>query len=180
MKRVMIDIETLSTKQDAIIAQVGIVVSEPGKEDFSLLIKLDWLEQEAYGRVTDVNTLLWWMQADRAQTFVEMGSSQADCLGIEKAVDVIEHYLRGADEVWANSPTFDIACINSLIGTFGSEKISYKIERDFRTARALHPTVVYEYPVDAHNALADAQAQVAHLRKLGIWPENNGTEVANG
>ena len=171
MKRVMIDIETLSTKPDAIIAEIGMVVSEPLKPDFPLFLTLNWQDQQEVGRAIDVNTLLWWTNTKRADTFLKMALGQQGRQPLFKSLDILVHYLRGAEEVWANSPSFDLACLNSLLDQFSYQKISYKIERDFRTARALRPTVAYEHPVDAHNALADAQAQVAHLRKLGIWPE---------
>lgn len=171
MKRVMIDIETLGTRPDAIIAEVGIVVGEEGKIDFSLQMTLNWAEQEGLGRKIDVATLLWWTKAGRMATFKQLAERQT-CVGaLKKRLESIEFYLRGADEVWANSPSFDLAVINNLFEQVGLLRVNYKREMDFRTVRKLHPGVAYDYPEDAHNALADAQAQVAHLRKLGIWPE---------
>jgi len=181
MKRVMIDIETLSTKPDAVITQIGIVISECGKPDNEGIWHLPWMEQEHYGRVIDVGTLLWWLKSDRVQALHNMAALQDDL--VKQAWEValeLSDALDGADEVWANSPSFDVACINSLFEVTGHGKISHKVERDFRTARALHPEVKYEYASNAHDALADAQAQVAHLRKLGIWPAAFCEEVSNG
>ena len=170
MKRAMIDIETLGTTMNAIIAEVGIVISEPGKDDFLLHLTLDWREQEQLGRGADVYTLLWWSQKDRISKFAELGKRQnLNRQRLAESLDMICFYLRDCDELWANSPTFDLAIINSLLQQAIKAKLSYKAEMDFRTARKLHPDVPYDYPEDAHDALADAQAQVAHLRKLEIW-----------
>jgi len=172
MKRAMIDIETLGTSMDAIIAQIGIVISQAGVCDFSFDTTLDWREQELLGRKADVFTLLWWSQEDRIAKFQELAKRQNFNRGkMAEKLDFIVFHLRDCDEVWANSPSFDLAIINNLLAQMNCGKISYKTEMDFRTARKLHPEVSYDYPEDAHNALADAQAQVAHLRKLGIWPD---------
>lgn len=78
--------------------------------------------------------------------------------------------LRGVDEVWGNSPSFDCAILVEFVGRYaGAVPWKFTQERDFRTARALNPAAPYERPADAHSALADALAQAAHLDKLGIW-----------
>jgi 3' exoribonuclease, RNase T-like len=172
MKRAMIDIETLGTSMDAIIAEIGLVISQDGQIDFSMQITLDWREQELLGRKADVFTLLWWAQDSRIAQFKKLAEHNNFNRGrLEKCLDFIVVHLRDCDEVWANSPSFDLAILNNLLMQTSGAKISYKNEMDFRTVRKLHPDVAYDYPEDAHNALADAQAQVAHLRKLGIWPE---------
>jgi 3' exoribonuclease, RNase T-like len=172
MKRAMIDIETLGTSAEAIIAEIGVVISEVGKIDYSFNCTLDWREQEMLGRKADVFTLLWWTQDDRIKKFQELAKKNNFNRGrLHEVLNGLVILLRDCDEIWANSPTFDIAIVNDLLKQTIGCKLSYKTAMDFRTARKLHPDILYEYPEDAHNALTDAQAQVAHLRKLGIWPD---------
>jgi hypothetical protein len=176
----MIDIETLSTKPNAVITEIGVVISEHGHPDVCVLLQLNWSDQYAMGREIDADTLIWWLkEEDRAAKLMDAADNQHKRPHTIMVLGKLAGYLTMADEVWANSPSFDVACINSLLLMHGFPKISHKVERDFRTARALRPELEYEYPVNAHDALADAQAQADYLRELGIWPDAR-TEVANG
>jgi hypothetical protein len=180
MKKAMIDIETLGTSAEAIITEVAIVICEAGCYDFAIHLHLDWSEQEELGRTIDVWTLRWWLASGRKDMLAESAAVQHDKEGqLRPNMACIFSALFDCDEIWANSPSFDVAIINSLFHQLGMSNIDHTKQRDFRTVRKLHPEVAYEYPVDAHNALADARAQVAHLRKLGVFEASFSKEVSN-
>lgn len=175
IRRAMIDIETLGTKPGCVVLEIGIVcnVSNPydangNGADWSASCHVDIAQQP--DALIDPATLLWWMRHPVAFDRLTKAQLTGQAVAPTSAIDTLAVMLRGVDEVWANSPSFDCAILVDFVDRHaGAVPWRYVQERDFRTARALHTDVPYVPPTDAHSALADALAQAAHLDRLGIW-----------
>lgn len=175
IRRAMIDIETLGTKPGCVVLEIGIVcnVSNPydangNGADWTMDIHVDIAQQP--DALIDPATLRWWMRHPVAFDRLSKAQLTGQAVAPTAAIDSMAVMLRGVDEVWGNSPSFDCAILVEFVSRYaGAVPWRYVQERDFRTAVALDPSVPYERPADAHSALADALAQAAHLDKLGIW-----------
>jgi hypothetical protein len=175
IRRTMIDIETLGTKPGGIVLEIGIVcnVSNPydangNGADWTMGVHVDIAQQP--DALIDPATLRWWMRHPVAFDRLTKAQLTGQAVAPAAAIDSMAVMLRGVDEVWGNSPSFDCAILVDFVDRYaGAVPWRYVQERDFRTARSLRPDVPYVPPAEAHGALADALAQAAHLDKLGIW-----------
>lgn len=175
IRRAMIDIETLGAKPGCVVLEIGVVcnVSNPydangNGADWSASCHVDISQQP--DAIIDPATLRWWMRHPVAFDRLTKAQLAGQTVSPAAAIDTLEAMLRGVDEVWANSPSFDCAILAEFVSRYaGAVPWRYVQERDFRTARALRPDVPYERPADAHSALADATAQAEHLKKLNLW-----------
>lgn len=160
MKRIMVDIETLSTAPDACIISIGVArFTEHAVEDTRVweISSKDWT-----GHI-DPATIKWWMnQSDEAKAASFHGTISAMTAAFEFAA-----FVDGADEVWANSPSFDIVILKSWWKRFVPGvhfPISYKAERDCRTIFAEASRLGIElghawHMGTAHSAVDDAANQ---------------------
>lgn len=172
----MIDIETLSTKNDAAIIAIGLVAFDPD----------DQVEELPYGGEILINpalalghrdpaTLEWWKSQDPL-VCEDMHSGiltpKEACLEIQDffAIDGAPHFHQGVKHVWANSPQFDFVILRNL---FDLCKVEYpwhfRDERDFRTLAALAKKYKIDYQAayaenTKHDAMSDAFAQAAAVQ----------------
>lgn len=174
---VMIDIETLGTRPDAAILQVGIATFHLDASGNRLGDINGWLvdigSALSLGASVDPDTLAWWQAqpAELRRTVFEGGAR----LHIEEMLDKIERFVDGQHEEWAafgeiegywsHGAGFDLAILDWYSRRLrGTPFVPYKLARDTRTlwwmARAIGWT---PEPRDAaltlHNATADATAQ---------------------
>lgn len=188
MAQAMIDLETLGTQENAVIASVGIVIFP---DDFSLNISpidkftvgggsntilnaptahvhLDWQQQVDAGRTIDPSTFEWWLQ-QKTEAQNQLVNSQK--IGCKTAIKEIHSFLvnNGAMTSWGNGSTFDNTLIRSFFKTFGYVyPISFRGDRDFRTVCQIYQNLTgQDTPwVDygtAHSALDDAISQTMTL-----------------
>jgi DNA polymerase III epsilon subunit-like protein len=168
--RVMVDIETLGLKPGAAILSIGAVrFDESGTgEEFHRSISLESC-QEA-GLTIHAGTLEWWLSQDDEVSDILTGG------------DDLEHVLRGfdafygdADEVWANSPSFDCEMLAAAYDAVGmNEPWEFWAERDVRTLKKLSvaPDIERQDGENEHDALDDARHQALlvgeTLRRLEV------------
>lgn len=154
---ISIDLETLDTKTEAVILEVGIVVGDlAGNVLAEMQLFPDVHQQIAAGRSVSGNTLLWWfsqkdeiikMQANGRRYSVEQSLVELD--------QFLEPYLDGA-WVLGNAPTFDCEILASFMGR---KPWPFYAERDVRTARIAVPNSERFNNVHGHSGHADAMAQ---------------------
>lgn len=167
---VMIDLETLSTANNALILSIGAVkfIDENIVDRFHVLI--DPRDSQNYGLHIDADTVLWWMALERQAAREELVK------GITEGSVDLYSALAGFQEwfgpeslpVWGNGATFDNVILREAFKR-ANLQCPWKFwhDRCYRTAKVTHP-----YPEDAregthHNALDDATHQAKHLMK--IW-----------
>lgn len=174
--KVMIDIETLGRKPGCVILEVGIVgiVGTPnsatGKpyEQYKSSIAISIESQKL--QAIEPDTLKWWMEKPDAWKLICERQAHVRCNQKSAAKFIASHLTDLApDEIWANSPSFDLAILREFFERNGSSvPWEYWQERDFRTVKA-RSSIKYLPPKDAHGALADAVAQADYLDAIGIW-----------
>jgi hypothetical protein len=163
----MIDLETLGTKEDAVVISIGVVLFDLDKKTVleEFYAPLDAKSQIKRGRKVDPDTLKWWMgQSDAAKkVFNEKAEDPAKILQDLSAV-LDKHRPLIA---WGNGSTFDISIMENMYNDYGI-KLSWHYTRVncFRTFRRLvgNDEKVEKNGV-AHNALDDARAQVEYMFK---------------
>ena len=169
---VMVDIETLSTKKNAVIVSIGAVRFDP-RATLEEPVKLpNWFYSivgvpSQQHRHIEPSTLSWWFKQNESAR-----------KAVEEALVCREHYTAALDRfaewllvggepqaIWANSPSFDLVILRDAFentelrgSTPRTCPWSFRAERDFRTLRRLFPGTG-SGACNAHNALADAAWQ---------------------
>lgn len=167
--RIMVDLETLSTRHNAAIVAIGaVVVGEPDKRFYCTVTPHS---AELAGLHISGSTVAWWMeQSDlaRQRTF----RPDVAALALGRALDDFSQFLLkardGQDlEIWGNGATFDNVILRSAYTALGTEAPwAFYHDRCYRTMKALYPQVPAVRPEVAHCALDDALAQAEHLHRI--------------
>lgn len=153
--RIMLDLETLGLDPGASIISIGAVRFDADGlgEEFYRSISLTSCEEA--GLTIDADTLDWWLHMD--------AGVQDQLTGGEDLSGVLyefREFYRGADEIWAFSPSFDCAILAHAYEQVGqNEPWSYRDERDARTVAALPCAADVDRDGDEHHALNDAKYQ---------------------
>lgn len=178
MAEISLDIETLSTHKNAVVASIGACrVTKDGlveHTDSDFYVRLDAQEQIDAGRHVSMDTLRFWMaqeQSTRADTF------QGPALSVMKAIKELRRWIDREDDgdIWTKGPTFDDAILESLAEQFYCRPAwHFRRHRDIRTLDTIIEWVgddatrngwyaaqeMFSAGNDAvNNALEDAKAQ---------------------
>jgi len=161
MNRVMVDIETLGLERDAAIISIGAVEFDTHGlgETFEASINLTSCQDA--GLNIDAGTLEWWLEQDDVAREQLTGG---DDLGRVLPKFVAWYRQCDAEEVWANSPSFDCEALEYAGDAVGVQMPwQYYEERDYRTLTSLPVAPDAEQDGTEHDALDDAkhQARVA-------------------
>lgn len=159
--RVMVDLETLGTDPGAAILSIGAVVFDRDGlgEDFAASVDLESCQD--YGLDIDASTLSWWLKRDAEQRAV---LHDGDDLNDVLAAFTRWYRARNADQLWANSPIFDVAILDRACARVGvTPPWAYWELRDYRTLSAVGIAPDLDRDGTEHDALDDArhQARVA-------------------
>ena len=118
----MIDIETLGTKPDAAVTQIGIVGFDPTTKCISVPFSIN---VDIHDKSTiDQSTVFWWMQQDEvARESVFAGKRVSPKEGLEALSKFIAD---NSDEVvgykvWSKPSTFDLVILESLYRNCGMQ-----------------------------------------------------------
>lgn len=201
----MLDIETLSTDNNAFITQIAIKMFDPleltkQKEPLDIknfnslehmmlsipvpetpamnMFMFPWDEQK--GSHVDGKTVQWWQ---KQPWNVKKRLYQLDeMMKLIDALEDLEWFLAAhkVDYVWSRSPSFDITIVNNAAKRErGNPLIPFWKERDQRTLHALWETLTgKKYKLDnSHDALADCdnQIKVVQLFYKELYERNTGT-----
>lgn len=180
MADLMLDIETLSTRTNAVILSVGAVKFDPFTEridlDDGLDIKVDVDEQIALGRDVQEETLTWW--ASQPAEVQEAALSTDDRVSIDKFTQMLNKMMVGVDQIWCQGPAFDMVIIESLYKQIGKPTPwQYWQVRDSRTLFGVFGDPRNKTRANAHNALMDCVYQVIGVQQIyqqqGIKPRSS-------
>lgn len=160
---VVIDLETLSLKPNAVILSVG-AVAENGEQFY---VELDWRDQERHRKV-DADTCLWWGQQEK-----DLCPLNGTTLLTEGLFDLSQWLLPYDKDnlfIWVRGPQFDIVILENA---FDDARIpvpwKYKNVRDVRTALHCKGLSFVDYnPIRKHHALDDAIADMKNLSLRGL------------
>ena len=167
MLHAMIDIETASTRKNAIVATFGAVkFSNEIEEPYDpLYLKPSIDEQSELGRHLDDNTIEWWATQDdevRGDTF-----SIDDRISLYEFFRIIKKWLIGVNYIWSYGSNFDFPILETLCLDLQRPILwDYRKIRDARTLLWLHQIDTRRDDGSVHNALADAYYQAEFVRKI--------------
>jgi len=171
---IMLDLETLSTRPNAVILTLGAVkfnpfsLEDPGP---GLYIRPDVDEQIARGRHVQDETVEWWMK--QAEDVREEALGTDDRLPVEEMYRQLNRFLVGANNIWAQGPVFDIAILEDLYRQYGwPTPWQFWQIRDSRTLFGVHGDPRVKGKTGLHNALEDCVSQASAVQqvynKLGL------------
>lgn len=165
----MLDLETLSTENNAVITQIGWVLFNPA-DDFlpygqhtSGCFWPDPAEQIQDGRHISFATIRWWMgQSEEARAkFKEQTNHPSD---VARAFCACFNWAE-IEGVWGHGATFDPVVLGSFLQQYNSIiPWKYNQVRDTRTLFWLLPTEMEKATIK-HSGEADAIAQALTVQK---------------
>lgn len=161
-RHVVVDLETLSTRIDAVVTSIGIATLDPTRPEpiVGVGYRLRWDDQLGFGRRVSQSTLRFWLEQDRAVAQRELAGDEYCTTG---ALYAISPHLRDV-LIWGNGAAFDLAILRSLYEAFDLEvPWNYRNERCFRTLRDGREPLKPEVP---HDPVSDA---VAVAKTLQLW-----------
>jgi hypothetical protein len=164
---VMLDLETLSTRPDAVVLTLGAVKFDPYSKEQGAGIyhRVDVDEQIALGRHVDDTTVDWWGR--QVEDVREEALGPDNRISLENFTAELNRFLVGADCIWAQGPVFDIVILENLYRQLGKPvPWNYWQIRDSRTLLSTFGDSRDKNSTNLHNALADCVSQaeaVAHI-----------------
>jgi hypothetical protein len=174
MKHCMIDIETLSTDDSAVILSIGArMFNMRGEMGEGVHWALDINDQQRRGRKIDGETVKWWAaQNDAARRSWAVPTPYRL---MEAMIRFDQFIMRNTpDRVWAKPPQFDIKILRSAWGNVYTERpfpVHHRQESCLRTLLAVYNGTFPEHMKNniAHDALEDATFQAQQAAHCWQW-----------
>lgn len=165
MKQIHVDLETLDTASTAQVLSLGACC-----EGMTLYVEVDTsVYKDAFTQ--SQATVEWWEKQGgfKSTPGTQLHTPVSMLVELNNFIhDVTKDIERNDIEIWANSPTFDLAILHHHYKVFSMRAPwEYWQERDVRTINALAKRLRMAQKAKApHNALADAQLQEAIVRRV--------------
>lgn len=145
----MVDYETLDFKPNAVVVSCGMLVFDPNGYKNEIFDALGVIiapfashmimhtEEDQPGRTKSKSTMDWWAKLP-SEVRNRVFGNNVQRISVAEHLVILRDMIKThkIDEVYANSPRFDLAIAESLWDTlFPNEKfpISFRIERDVRS-----------------------------------------------
>ena len=190
MNSLMIDIETLDTKDSAIVLSIGgcvfngeSLLSIETLKRKSIYLELNPYEQETKGRTISASTLFWWTK-QKSPGLNKFNKESYD--SIKYSLNTLNQFITeyAVKSIWSKSPSFDMVILNSLFNDFDMKlPVDFRNWYDVRTINLIRKILDIPFPPfngEVHNALDDAVNQaltinqvVFHLKSNKRAPEIN-------
>ena len=179
-KHIMVDLETLSSADNALVVSIGAIEFDPNTGDlgkqFYTVVKPG--DQQHLGRDVDANTVMWWLgQSDDARR--ALYDPKHKPLGPGQALLQFHDFWKGVGKksyFWSHA-TFDSVVLGNLYKAYMLKPPwHYRDVVDIRTMVMLSPKELDTYEARVglthHNALDDAIYQAGYISK--IWQHLKG------
>ena len=186
---VMIDLETLSTHNNAAIIEIGAVefnkyTGEVGEKFNVIIDPKDWCKND---RHVDGETIQWWFnQTDEARKRFTHKNDMYAIVTLKYALWKLKYFIMDCDTVddnknvvvWGNGATMDISILENAFNYFDIE-VPWKFwaVNDVRTIVDLNPSIKKNCEFESgvrHSAIADCLHQIKYttdtIKSLGIKP----------
>lgn len=175
-EHIMIDIETLGTRHNAVILSVGAVKFDSQKiyKDDGFYSNLNWQLQLDNGGTVTEDTIRFWMKQPstiRETVFNKKGVPPAEM--VAKFNSWFSSQVKDPKKccVWAAGPQFDLSLLKDLYRRFFFKELwSFWAERCVRTAGMVPHVKETKRPrgMTEHHAFHDAVYQAMQVRKFLI------------
>lgn len=175
---VMIDLETLSTHNNAAIIEIGAVefnkyTGEIGNKLDIIINTSDWCKN---GRHVDGETIKWWLgQSETARNRFIKKQEDAVYLNLRPSLVCLENFINECGEgagrgnsvvVWGNGATMDIAILESAYNYFDLPiPWKYWSVNDVRTIVDLNPCIKTKCKFTSgvkHSAVSDCLHEIKY------------------
>lgn len=162
MKDIMLDLETLGTRHDAMIIQIGACYfdRETGEIGRAFSVNIDPKGYEDKFTI-DYGTIAWWFQQSDAARRAVMGNT----LSLEEALRILGDFFFDPSDVciWSHA-TFDMPILANAFNIVGiKNRLPFRNARDIRTLMDLAgPSAPMSRDGIHHNALDDCKYQVEY------------------
>lgn len=165
----MLDLETLSTRPNAVILSLGAVKFDPYSTridvDEGINVRIDVDEQTELGRHVQQETIDWWATQPKEVQEEAFGESQR--ISLAELIKRLNKFLVGADNIWCQGPVFDIAILEDLYRQLGiPTPWQFWQIRDSRTLFGVHGDPRDRNREGAHNALVDCCYQAIGVQEI--------------
>ncbi|MBT4838222.1 MAG: 3'-5' exoribonuclease [Methylococcales bacterium] len=173
--QIMIDLETMSTKSNAVIISIGAVAFNSGGVFDQFYENIDIESSARFGLDICPKTIKWWMkQSDEARKPLTENVLDIENALIEFALWVNSRVGEEA-KIWGNGADFDNVILSSAYSaTELQQPWKYWNNMCFRTLKNQYPEIKHCHEGVKHNALADAQSQAEHAIKIfGVMKGNS-------
>lgn len=166
---VMLDLETLSTRPEAVVLTIGAVKFDPysGYIDLEngLYERVSVDDQTALGRHVQEETLEWWGKQD--PEVMEEALGEDNRVGVEDMANQLNKFLVGVESIWCQGPAFDIVILENLYRQL-VKPVPWQFWqiRDSRTLFGVHGDPREKDRKAAHNALMDCYYQAIGVQQI--------------
>jgi DNA polymerase III epsilon subunit-like protein len=167
---VMLDLETMSTQNDASIISIGAVkfwlnVNQDEFTEDQLFYQTVSLKScQKVGLHIDANTVEWWLQQSKEAQIALFDSNRMD---VTSAMHRFARWIPEDAYIFGNGATFDnIILRNAFNACRVKYPVSYKRDMCYRTLKQMSDIPVPIIEGTKHNALHDAMAQTKHLMTI--------------
>lgn len=183
MRHIMIDCETLSTRHDAMIVQIGLAEFDPNGRGASTIARWAIRAEEQNGGHIDINTVKWWMgQSEAARKSVFFPD---ECYSLNQALravdDIIARARLEAGEVrlWARGDMDRHWLESAFRRGGGSGQWEYWEWRDQREYCRPWVKLITDTPPQgvAHDALSDCMTQIWWVQQVRRLTAGFGAEL---
>lgn len=166
MTHVMLDLETLSTRHDAMILSIGAVKFDASNVLDRFEVTINPESSERYGRHISASTTMWWMDGERTPAREHL--LDAPKVDLPDALyGFAEWFGSESLPVWGNAATFDNAILRSAYAAIGEEEPwKFWDDRCYRTVKNLAPEIKLKRVGTYHKAVDDADSQAVHLMTI--------------
>lgn len=166
---VMLDLETLSTRPEAVILTIGAIKFDPYSGyidlDHGLYHRVNVDEQTQLGRHVQEETLNWWGKQDPEVFEEAMG--EGNRTDLETMCHDLNRFLVGVENIWCQGPCFDIVILENLYRQLVKPTPwQFWQIRDSRTLFGTHGDPRDKDRKAAHNALMDCYYQAIGVQQI--------------
>lgn len=169
----MIDLETLGTRSDAVILSIGAVEfdifqNQLGSEFY---VNIDTESCLTFGLTMDERTINWWKTQSNA---AKNALAYPVPVSLMNGLMMLSEFMYGKKYcVWGNGPAFDNIILKNAFRAVNLKcPWLYRNDRCFRTIKSIHNTVFPHVSIEVelegvkHNALYDAKVQAMYTLKV--------------
>jgi hypothetical protein len=187
MNHMMIDLETLDTKNSAMVLSLGAccfngesLIQSLDSSGFNnkLYIELDLKDQEVANRTISIDTLEWWLK--QSPGLEQFNIKALKKYTLSQTVTVLDTFIleNKIDCVWSNGPSFDMVIIESIYNSHSNRPFMIKYSNwfDFKTIRYMRKLLKMpeiETEIQLHNSLNDAMYQAMIVNNTLIELKRN-------
>lgn len=165
---VMVDLETMSTRNDAAIISIGAVKFwlNVKQEDFTadqlFYMGVDLESSQNAGLHIDADTVKWWLDQEKTAQNVLLNGQD-----LTFVLTMFNNWFPKNAYIFGNGATFDNVILRSA---YDHVKVpypnTYKYDMCYRTLTRLSDVEPPKFEGTKHNALHDAMAQTKHLMAI--------------